>query len=238
MIGLEDSAMKGIWRYLFVGCLGACFALAGNCVSASPYPSPDDPWTKHDYVDFYFSHFNGNQALPHLRTAEMRALFTRLVDHDNISRITESGASPEEKRRHITMILMTLGEIRASYTYAVTVGEPLQEESAELQSFVLFVLDTALRLSDGIAIDPQRRDSWRTTLLGVVQSLSEGHVYSAKQRAALSLAIAGYYPELRFLLAEADKREISNRIGKLLIDDRDQEVRAAHAELLRAINAR
>jgi hypothetical protein len=103
---------------------------------------------------------------------------------------------------------------------------------------VLFVLGAAVRLFDGIAIDPQRRDSWRTTLLGVVQSLSEGRVYSAKQRAALSLAIAGYYPELQFLLAEVDKREISDRIGKLLTADRDQDVPAAHAELLRAINAR
>ena len=41
---------------------------AGVATAGQPshFPSPHHPWTTREYVDFYFAHYNGNRALPHL----------------------------------------------------------------------------------------------------------------------------------------------------------------------------
>ena len=65
----------------------ACALCAAPAFAGNSFPSPEQPWTKSEYVDFYFAHYNGNLALPHLRSAEGRALIDRLVDRDNVERI-------------------------------------------------------------------------------------------------------------------------------------------------------
>src|SRR5262245_16136112 len=98
---------------------GLMLGLAANA-AAGP-PSPANPWTKRGYVDFYFSHWNGNLALPHLRNAQSRAMFDRIVDPENVELITASPLGNDEKLRQITQVLSTMGEIRAAYAYAVMV---------------------------------------------------------------------------------------------------------------------
>jgi hypothetical protein len=194
-------------------------------------PSPANPWTKRDYVDFYFSHWNGNLALPHLRNDQSRVLFDRIVDPQNVALITASEASGEEKQRQITMVLSTMGEIRASYAYAVLVGEPLSEELARVQAFTLVVLDAAIRLSAG-TIDPSRKKAWRTTFFGIADSLADHGRYSTAQIAALSTALATHYPEISGILAQGDRRAFRDRVGRLLAAEQDSDARAAYARLL------
>src|SRR5207237_7743786 len=167
----DDPGACAICADRFLSCSLSRGRSSGGC------PSPAKPWTKHEYVDFYFSHWNGNLALPYLREPSVRATFERIVDPENVRLITASNASTEEKQRQVMLVLSTMGEIRAAYDYAVLVGEPLQEELTRVQAFTLLVLDAAVQLSRGEFIEPNRKDAWRTTLLGVFDSLSERSRY-------------------------------------------------------------
>ena len=182
--------------------------MRGSSFAGNSFPSPEQPWTKSEYVDFYFAHYNGNLALPHLRSAEGRALIDRLVDRGNVERIVSGSASLADKRMQIAAILMAAGEIRGAYNYAVYVGEPLAEELTRVQSFTLFVVETAARLSNGEA-SATTVSAWRTTLFGVLHSLGERETYSTEQRTRLTEAIALHYPALRSLLNQADRQSVS-----------------------------
>jgi hypothetical protein len=211
---------------LLAGALCASVALAGG-----GFPSPEQPWTKREYVDFYFTHYNGNLALPHLRSPEGRALIDRLVDPGNVERIVEGSASLADKRMQIATILMAAGEIRSAYNYAVYVGEPLSEELTRIQSFTLFVVDAAARLSNGGA-SATSVSAWRTTLFGVMHSLGERTTYSTEQRIQLTEAIARHYPALRALLGDSDRRELSRRMSELAMEEEDAGLREAQRRLM------
>jgi hypothetical protein len=210
---------------LRLGLILACVLAALPALAGGSFPSPEHPWTKRDYVDFYFAHYNGNQALPHLRNAEGRALIERLVDPENVTRIVEGPASLADKRLQIATILMAAGEIRSAYNYAVFVGEPLTEELTRVQDFTLAVIDAAARLSQGEA-GASSVSAWRTTVSGVMHSLGERNVYSTDQRARLTEAIARCYPALYALLDGADRRALSQRMGELAMAETDPDLRA------------
>jgi hypothetical protein len=221
----------------FTGCLflgltivGAGLALAGQL---SHFPSPHQPWTTNEYVDFYFAHYNGNRALPHLRAEDTRRLFQRIVERENVLRITQSSASYEQKRIHIAKIMATMGEIRAAYGYAVFVGEPLQEELAQIQSFMLFLINAAIKLKNGMGITSSGNHAWKTAIWNVVGSLSERETYSSRQIASLSAALDLNYPEISSILSDADKRKFRLRIGEIAAAESDGGAREAHLQLLR-----
>jgi hypothetical protein len=211
---------------LLAGALCAAPVLAGGT-----FPSPEQPWTKREYVDFYFTHFNGNLALPHLRSADGRALIERLVDPGNVARIIEGRASLADKRLQIATILMAAGEIRSAYNYAVFVGEPLAEELTRVQSFTLSVVDAAAQLAQGEA-SASSVSAWSTTLSGVIHSLSERDIYSIEQRSRLTAAIAQHYPALHPLLSAADRRELQQRVSALAIEEEDMALRIAQLRLV------
>jgi hypothetical protein len=211
---------------LLFGALSAAPVLAGGA-----FPSPEQPWTKREYVDFYFTHFNGNLALPHLRSAEGRALVERLADPGNVTRIIESPASLADKRLQIATILMAAGEIRSAYNYAVFVGEPLSEELTRVQSFTLAVVDAAARLAQGEA-SASSVSAWRTTLSGVIHSLGEREIYSIEQRTRLTAAIAQHYPALHPLLSDDDRRDLQRRVSALAIEEEDVSLRIAQLRLV------
>jgi hypothetical protein len=212
--------------------IGLCLAVWASPAAQAGAPSPINPWTKREYVDFYFSHFNGNLALPHLREPQSKAMFERIVDPKNVLLITDSPKSMQEKQREIILVLSIMGEIRAAYAYAVLVGEPLQEELTRVRTFTLYVLDTAIWLSGG-DINPQRKDALRTTFLGVADALSERTLYSGRQIADLSSALAEHYPTISQVLADADRRDFRERIKRLKKAEQDPAVEAAYAQLLR-----
>jgi hypothetical protein len=156
-----DGEMMGHLLHRVI--LGLCLALAmgANAVASqlSHFPSPRQPWTSREYVNFYFGHYNGNRALPHLRSEATARLFDRLVDRENVRQLIESDLSLEEKRGELAVILSTMGEVRAAYAYALYVGEPLQEELTRIRSFMLFLIDQAVGLSGGRG-DPAARSVW------------------------------------------------------------------------------
>jgi len=191
--------------------------------------------TKHEYTDFYFSHWNGNLALPHLREPGVRAIFERIVSPENIRLIATSASSDDEKLRQITSVLSTMGEIRAAYAYEVTVGETLVEELTRIQSFTLLVLDTAVQLSRGDFTDRRRREAWRTTLLGVVDSLAERSKYSSGQIVELASALAVHYPAISGILADRERRDFEHRIHMLADSEPDPGIKMAYAQLLDAV---
>jgi hypothetical protein len=208
---------------------------AGLAGQLSHFPSPHQPWTTREYVDFYFAHYNGNRALPHLRAGDTRRLFQRIVDRENVLRITTSSMSDERKRAHIAMILATMGEIRAAYNYAVFVGEPLQEELTRIQSFTLFLIDAAIRL-EGRSMRPQAGNpAWRTTIWNIIGSLSEREIYSDQQIASLSSALDLHYPQLSSILSDDEKHKFHTHIGELAAAESNVATREAHLRLLRTV---
>src|SRR5262245_2174028 len=218
--------------------LGFVFALV-TCASAvanqlSHFPSPHQPWTSREYVNFYFGHYNGNRALPHLRSEATARLFDRLVDRDNVRQLVESGASLAEKRGELAVILSTMGEIRAAYAYALYVGEPLQEELTRIRSFMLFLIDQAVDLGGGR--DDPAASAWRTTLWNVVESMSERQVYSASQVAALSDAVVAHYPQLNAILTDSDRQKLRQRIALSAAVERDEGAREAYLRLLEVVS--
>ena len=218
--------------------LGFVFALATGASAVagqlSHFPSPHQPWTSREYVNFYFGHYNGNRALPHLRSEATARLFDRLVDRDNVRQLVESGVSLEEKRGELAVILSTMGEIRAAYAYALYVGEPLQEELTRIRSFMLFLIDEAVGLGGGRG-DPAA-SAWRTTLWNVVESMSERQVYSASQVAALSDAVAVHYPQLSAILTDSDRQKLRRRISLAAAAESDDGAREAYLRLLEVVS--
>jgi hypothetical protein len=210
--------------------VGGMLATAPAKAGEPPYPAADRTWSEHDYVSFYFTHFNGNLALPHLRDETNKAIFDRLVAGDNIARLARANAPPEEKLADMRLLLSALGEIRASYNSAVIVGEPLAEELTRVQIFTLAALDDAVALSKLAARSPSR--AWTTTFFGVVTSLSEQQTYSASERLAMSDAIARHFPELRVLLSEHERQDLCDRIGAIAANESDPALRKSYSMIL------
>jgi len=201
---------------------------------ASLYPSPDRAWTKHEYVQFYFAHFNGNRALPHLREAQMRAVFARLVSPDNLTQLREASLSDSDKLAEIRLMLSALGEIRAAYNVSVQVGEPLAEELTRVQIFTLAALDDAVRLSRAARAAPS--DAWSTTVTGVVASLAETAVYTPDQRRELADALALHMGVLSRLLSGKAKEHAMEVTGRLAAKESDPALRSALKRLLIAVS--
>lgn len=218
------------WAILLaVAFLGALEALA-----EPRYPAADRPWTQADYVNFYFSHYNGNQALPHLRSAPTKAVFARLVDQGNVERILAAPQPDAEKLRQVALILSITGEARAAYNYAVALGEPLQQELTQVQIFALYLVDVSVRLTGAVPDRRWRSSAWKTTLFGVLLSLSERDVYSTAQRMAFTDALAEYYPGIEPALNATDRRQFHDGIASLIAAEPDADMRAAQTRLLRA----
>jgi hypothetical protein len=220
-----------------IACLGwlgfAGLAGTASADQVAHFPPSDQPWSSRNYVDFYFAHFNGNRALPHLRTESTAKIFDRIVDQENISRILSSPSTAEEKRRNLAIILATMGEIRAAYNYAVFVGEPLQEELARVQAFTLFVMDSAVGLERP---RPDCSSACRTALGGVIESLSAHGIFSREQILSLAEALERYYPSIAPVLSSGERNDLRAQISRIAAAERDPTLREAHRRLLGAIS--
>ena len=100
--------------------------------------------------------------------------------------MSEGPAPLERKRTELSVILATMGEIRAAYGYAQFVGEPLAEELTQIQSFMLFLIATAVKRKPG---RERRRQRCLENHRLIVASLSEAGTYSPR-RANLELGLA------------------------------------------------
>lgn len=200
----------------------------------SHYPTTSNLWTKRDYLAFYFAHFNGNRALPHLRSIEQRRLFGRIVDDANLRAIIDSSEPPEAKGRHLAMILGTMGEIRAAYDYAVLVGEPLQEELAQIQIFMLDVMSAMGDLPYADA-DGQRRQSWQTMIFGILGALSERRTFSKQQILRLSRAFEASYENVSHLMDQRARTKLGVEVASLAMTETDQDIRTALNRLQRVM---
>jgi hypothetical protein len=210
-------------------------ALAAKAEDGSPYPSPAQAWTKREYVDFYFAHYNGNTALPHLRTEAQRELFARLVDPGNLPAIVNSGKTANERRQNINVVLAIMGAVRASYNISVVIGEPLQEELTRVQIFTIEVLDAAVPLWSS---EPGgRQEAWKTTFFGIMRSLSETNIYSEEQIVRLTEAITQHYPTIATIFTEADKRQLRAQIETLLAADTPDTAGERLSKLMQAVRA-
>jgi hypothetical protein len=209
-------------------------ALAGTASAdqVAHFPPADQPWSARNYVDFYFAHFNGNRALPHLRTESTAKIFDRIVDQENISRILSSPSTAEEKRRNLAIILATMGEIRAAYNYAVFVGEPLQEELARVQAFTLLVMGSAVGFERP---RPDCSSACKTALRGVIESLSAHAIFSREQILSLAEALETHYPSIGPLLAEDERRALKAQISRIAAAEQDPTLREAQQRLLGTI---
>lgn len=210
--------------------------LAALCTTAAtaalPYPDPAKTWSESDYTNFYFAHFNGRRALPHLREPEPARLFNRLVDPANISAIRARHADEATRRLALDQILAAVGALRGAYLYAARVGEPLSEELARIQIFQLELVDAIL--SAGKAPDLTRtHPAWRTAFLGAAASLEERDLYTDDQALRLAQAIATHFTAIAPVLLPKDREELMQRFLERAKTARSDELRAALAELSR-----
>jgi hypothetical protein len=199
------------------------------------YPDAAHPWAAAEYVNFFFGHYNGNQALPHLREAGPKAVFEHLVDWGNVDRLVAADVSAPEKLRQLGLIISVLGEARGAYNTAVIVGEPLAEELTRIQLFTLHAISAARVVSRHAPEWPEPVDAWKTSLLGVAQSLGEVRVYSAFQRQSLAAGLASAIPALGSLLTPQDALDLADRIYALNRDEGDSAVRRTNNLLLHEI---
>jgi hypothetical protein len=214
------------------------FAIAGTLptISAPRYPSPATFWDARQYTDFYFVHFNTHLALPHLRNPESRALFERVIDPDNVERILATAVSRQDKQRQLAMILSAVGGIRASYNLAVVIGEPLQEELTRVQVFHLYLIGIMSELADTPIARANGASAMKTAWLGVMQSLSQGGIYSSAQIAALSDAASRRYPALSELFSDEDRTRLRDQLAMLQNTQTAPESRRALARLLATVS--
>jgi len=216
-----------------IACLGwlgfAALASTASADQVAHFPPADQPWSARNYVDFYFAHFNGNRALPHLRTESTAKVFDRIVDQENISRILTSPSTAEEKRRNLAIILATMGEIRAAYNYAVFVGEPLQEELARVQAFTLLVMDSAVGLERP---RPDCSSACKTALHGVIESLSAHAIFSREQILSLAEALERHYPSIGSVLSPEERKALEAQISRIAAAEQDPTLREAQQRLL------
>lgn len=220
---------------LSIGFALALFASAAKTeTSISLYPPPDRTWTEFDYVQFYFAHFNGNRALPHLRDADTRAVFDRLVSMDNLAKVSAASHSDSEKLAELGLMLSALGSIRAAYNISVQVGEPLAEELTRIQIFTLVVLDDAQRLSRAVGQAPS--EAWSTTIGGVIASLGESAVYTTAQRRELADALSEHMSALSPLLSKKAKEQAMDKVGTQAAGESDAALRSALNRLLIAVS--
>lgn len=172
----------------------------------------DSPWTSHDYVDFYFRHYNGHVPLPHLREEKQKALFNHLIDPGNITRIEQAPISNDEKLRQLRIILAILGSYRAAYNVAVIVGEPLQQELTLVQVHTLEVAAAVARLikpGDGAAT------AWATLVEGVIISVGDSGTYSSAQRTLMANAITLHYPAISAVLSGNERHRLDGALKRM-----------------------
>ena len=196
------------------------------------YPSPDHVWTWRDYNQLYFVHVDHNLALPHLRSPDTARFFKRLVDRDNLRRVSGRSGPDDEKIRELWMILGTLSAIRARYNLSVVIGEPLSEELTQVQAFMLYALDETVRLSEEAMQSPSV--AWKTCFLGVVESLGEKDTYSPTQRGTMASALTDHFTGLRLLLTARDLQGMRSQVEALAAEERDTGLRQALQHLLAA----
>jgi hypothetical protein len=195
-------------------CAAIClvfFALSQSAAGKVDYPSPQSAWEASHYVDFYFMHRQGNQALPHLRSEEGQRLLARLTDRGNIERILSAELPAAEKRRLLGLVAMSMGGVRGAYAVSELAGEPLAEELVRVQAFQLYVIARNIELG-GEALPVS---AWQTSLLGVMRSLTEGQRCSEAQRVLLASAILDDYPAFMRILEDGQKAVLSDLAAKL-----------------------
>lgn len=203
-----------------------------------PYPSAESPWTPRDYTNFMFTHKDGNRALPHLRNAESRVIFERFVNFENVERLLSRARHYDHKTDGIARIMAVVGDIRAAYNYQVRSGEPLQEELVRVQVFSLDVMGAWIDLSPSavhFGTLTGRRDTWKTTLLGVVRSLSEQDIYSPEQIITLADALAGRYESLCTVLTADEKQRLIAHLHGSVESEQNQTLQEARYRLLRVV---
>ncbi|MBC8037539.1 MAG: hypothetical protein H7X89_10025 [Rhizobiales bacterium] len=192
------------------GIVWLCFALTLTAARAE-----DSQWTRRDYVDFYFRHYNGHVPLPHLRNAAQKALFSHLVDPGNITRIEESPASDDEKLRQLRIILAILGSYRAAYNVAVIVGEPLQQELTLVQVHSLEVAAAVARLVRLSRADEGSSTAWATLVEGVIESVGDSERYSSSQRTAMADAVTLHYPAISAVLSGDERHHLDEALKRM-----------------------
>ena len=88
---------------------------ASSCATAGTAP-----WASSDYVDLYFRIYNGQVPLPHLRDAKQKALFTHLIDPENLLHLQSAGVPQGEKQRQLEIIRASVSALRSRYNVTLS----------------------------------------------------------------------------------------------------------------------
>jgi hypothetical protein len=214
------AALALLWRIL------AGAAAAGSLA----YPTPDEAWTERQYTDFFFAHYNGRRALPHLRDPVSARLFNRFVDKANLAAIASAHADTARRRLALDQVLAAVGSTRGAYQYAALVGEPLAEELTRVQVFQLELVAAILAM--GTTPDlTNTHPAWRTALLGVADSLDQNDLYTDEQRLMLADAFARHFATIAPVLDGKDREALAKRFLARAQATRSDALRAALARL-------
>jgi hypothetical protein len=195
--------------------------------------------------------FSRAGAMPSLATPPLMLHFVRLVDPANVAAITATSAPPEIKQEHVLGMLTATGIVRARYSTQIHLGAPLAGELTDIQIFQLHLLAVAAELSAKAAEEVGREQgidlvtqwqatiykSMRTSYLGIVESLTETHIYDAGQRTELAMALTEAWPAVRPILTAADRPRLRELMAKAQERAGDDEAKPALATLAAAVTA-
>jgi hypothetical protein len=203
---------------------------ASSCATAGTAP-----WASSDYVNLYFRIYNGQVPLPHLRDAKQKALFTHLIDPENLLHLQSAGVPQGEKQRQLEIILATLSALRSRYNGAISVGEPLAQELALVQAYELQAMGSLAKLSPQDAKGGVSHPAWTTLIGGVIDDVENRNTYSPQQSAIMAEALARNYPTIAVALSADDRSLVRAEALKLGDADDNAVLKDAREQIRRSV---
>ena len=166
----------------------------------------------------------------------------------------------EEKRRVIipragraneilAILLLAVGLLLALYLDETKKGMPHERELAKLMVQMISLAGSSIVLADeGMATMPRdsgfatreyglqtMRQGARQIFAGVIQSITETHFFSKASMLEMARGVVTNLPSLRSTLTDAERQEHQRRIGQLINDAKDTEIKAALVQMHEAL---
>jgi hypothetical protein len=216
---------------------------------APTYPAADRVWGAADYRDLNELIKSGKSPLPTLADPSARPVFERIVNLRNLDLAGDKTLPVGVRLQQITGVLDGTRTLLVAYVTQAQAGKPYERELAKMQVYMLAVANATLEVANDflptIAKDDryearmagfkQMNQGFRTTMVGVVQSVDETTYYSKQSTLELVQGIMTYLPSMQQVLTDGDRQDFGRRIGRQLEATTDPDLKVALGHLQEAL---
>lgn len=244
------KAVRWVFAPLLMAVLFAQPAAAQKPADA-PWPPVDRSWSSGDYRSLIENVKSGRLPLPLLTDPASKPVFERIVSDDNVANILPWNKQlPATVRlREVMGSLDAVGLLLALYLDETKKGKPHERELAKLMVQMISLAGSSIVLADeGMATMPRdsgfatreyglqtMRQGARQIFAGVIQSITETHFFSKASMLEMARGVVTNLPSLRSTLTDAERQEHQRRIGQLINDAKDTEIKAALVQMHEAL---